>query len=201
MQPLLRDGRVAVDLAPQQRYGLLQIHCIRKLQNIRHVQHALIRQIVLGGICDRLFQQNLAVPFLPDDIAVAVGDMHRCGMLPGPAGQPDIQHPGRIGAGNLNRSILRIGRDGLVPLRRDIGNDLQDPPRVTGCNARRYGRADALQPSGVGDDNAFHVFNDIAGNLRPYPFRPDAQDVPEPGGGIGQGNRLRAARCGNQLLA
>ncbi len=32
LQPLLRDGRVAVDLTAQQRYGILQIHCWRCVQ-------------------------------------------------------------------------------------------------------------------------------------------------------------------------
>ena len=124
MQPFLRNSCVAVDLPAQQRRDLLQFCRIRKVQNVRYIQDTLVRQTVFGGICDRLFQQDLAVPFLPNDVAVAVCDVYGSEVFPSPAGQSDIQHPGGIRAGDFDRGILRIGRDSLVQLRRNRRDDL-----------------------------------------------------------------------------
>ena len=89
-------------------------------------------------------------------------------------------------------------------LRLQGGQDLQPlfPPArdKTGC----HGGLNAPQPTGVGYNDAFDVFNDIAadGDFHSVrQLRPAASGgVPGCSGAISQGNGFGAAHGGNQLL-
>ena len=123
-QALLGDGAVAVDLPVQQGGDEAEVHGVGELQDVLDVQNALVGEVVLGGVGDRLLQQDLAVVLLPDDVAVAVGDVDEGGVPPGVSGELDVQQAGGLGADDLDGGVLGVGGDSGVVGGGDAGDDL-----------------------------------------------------------------------------
>ena len=83
---------------------------------------------------------------------------------------------------------------------RDGGDDLQLPVGLAGHNAHRDGSFDPLQAAGIGHHHALDVLDDVAGDLRPHPFRLGAQHLAQLGRSIGHGGGLGTAGGRYQLL-
>ena len=131
---------------------------------------------------------------------MAVGDVDQGGVVPGPAGEHDVQQPGGVGALHLDGGLLGVAGDVPQLVLRHVGDDLQDLVRPPGHHPGGHRRLDALQAAGVGDDDALHIFDDIAGHLRQHPLRGRAQGLPQESGGVGDGDGLCTAGGGDKLL-
>ena len=117
-----------------------------------------------------------------------------------PAGDLDIQQPGGLGAGDLNRRVLYKGRDAGMSRFRHRGNDLKFLVGLAGYDSGRGCGLHALHPAGVGHHDAFGVFQDIAGYLHQNLFRQSPQYLAHLRGAVGNGDGLGASGGGHQLL-
>ena len=199
-EPLLGNGAVILDLPLQQPRDPGQLHGTGEVQDVPQIEDALVGQTGLGGVFQGLLQQPLPVLFNAHNVAVVVGNMDHGAVSSGPAGETDVQHPRCIRADQFNRSALHIGGDLLVAPGRDGGDDLQLPVGLAGHNAHRDGSFDPLQAAGIGHHHALDVLDDVAGDLRPHPFRLGAQHLAQLGRSIGHGGGLGTAGGRYQLL-
>ena len=199
-QALLGDGGVVPHLAA---HGVLHVRKGRlsgKLQDALHRQHRLIRQPLLrGGLGLHLFQ-HLAVSLHPHNVGVVVDNAHQSAVLPGPGADGDVKDKGGIRQLHGDGGVRQVLPDGvLLPLPYG-GEHLQLQGRVPGGHAGSRRRGDAPQPAGVGDEHAFHVFDDVPAGLHLHALGRAAQGLAGHGGGVGNGDGLGAAHGGHQLL-
>ena len=199
-QTRLGNGGVVVDLPIQHICHPADIHRLRKFQDPRHGQ-----KTPVGLHCHRLLDQlpvvqNRPVPLHMDNVGVGLGDPHRGGISPGSACQTDIQLEGGLHTHNVHEGVGSIVSNGGVSLRGHGGDHLQFALRIACYDAGGHGGADALLLSGVGHHHAFHILDDISGDLHQHLFRHSPQDLAHQGGAVGQGDGLGAAGGQNQLL-
>ena len=79
-------------------------------------------------------------------------------------------------------------------------DDLQLFVRVTGNDTGTDSGCHAVQSTGVGDDNALHIFNDVAADEQPDFRGNSAQNLCCLGSGVSQSDRLSAAHGRTQLF-
>ena len=136
--------------------------------------------------------------------------MHHIGVLPGNPDHSlvaarvrvdhDIQNfPGFPGF-DPDGLPVQIIPDGFLLRIGNGGNDFQNPVRVPGDDPRGGGGLDAPQTAGVGNHHALDIFDNIAAGFHQGPLRQTAQGFPGNGGAVGNGDGLRAAHGGHQLL-
>ena len=151
--------------------------------------------MLLGGVHNGQLAQHLAVALEADDICVMVRDAHAGRVTAAAAAQIDVELAGRVAARDGNIHPLQDDDAlGLVTvfirdtwlgvqlrklLLRHGGDDLQVTRRVARNEADGNGGADALAPTGVWDDDAFDVFQNVAADGGVYLLGQSAQQLPK----------------------
>ena len=97
-----------------------------------------------------LFQQDLPVPLHVDDVGMVVGHMDHSLVVPRPACQPDVQHPGRRRAVDADVRAVQVCLNGCGVLLRHMGNDLKPGLRIPGHHAHGDSRRQAPAAPGIG---------------------------------------------------
>lgn len=185
---------VAADLRLQQGQQVLERHLGRKAQDVRHVQQALVRAVLLGGVHNGQLAQHLAVTLKADDVRVMVRDAHAGRVTAAAAAQIDVELAGRVAARDGNIHPLQVSVQLRKLLFRHGGDDLQVARRVARNEADGNGGGNALAPAGIRYDDAFDVFQNVAADGGVYLLGQSAQQLPKGRGAVGNGDRLRAAR-------
>ena len=198
-QPLLRNGHVIGDLPLQQGSDGGEVCVLGVVRDPLHGEDAPVC-LAFPGLVQGLFQQGLAVSPQADQVGVVPRDADEGDVLPGEGGDHDVEDMGRVGKADLYGDALQGRGQGVDLLRRGPGEDLQLRSGVPDEGPGQRGGPDTPESPGVGDHHALHVFQDVAADLHQQPLRLPAQKPACLGGGIGDGDRLRAARGGDQLL-
>ena len=198
---LLCNGIVAANLPLQNLLHVTQICRGGKIPDVRHIQHTPVGAALINlRLAHRLFQQHLTVLFNQNDVGVEVRNPNLCPAASLERRHLEVKHMTPIDVLNFNLHPIQIFLDGLLLRGGHLGDDLQFLIRHASHNARRSGGTDALEVTGVGDNHAFHIFNNAAADLEQHPVRQRPQNGSCLGGGIGQRNRLGAAHGGNQFF-
>ena len=197
------DGAVVVDLPLDHFPDVLHVHCVREIHDGVHIQAAPVRQSAgraAGGYHRAAFQQCLPVFLNEDDVGVVVRNAQPDLVLPRPEGQHNVKY--HVSSDGSHRNLVsgQIVPYGGLLLLRDEGDHFQNFPRVPGHSPRGGSGLDALQPAGVGHHHALYIFNDIPTGLHQHPLRHPAQHLPGLGRAVGNGDGLRTAHGGHQLL-
>ena len=144
-----------------------------------------------------LFQQDLPVPLHVDDVGMVVGHMDHSLVVPRPACQPDVQHPGRRRAVDADVRAVQVCLNGCGVLLRHMGNDLKPGLRIPGHHAHGDSRRQAPAAPGIGHHNGLDVFQDVSADLRQNAPGPLPQHLAQPCRAVGHGDGLGAS--GGQL--
>ena len=198
-QPLGGNGAVALDLPADEGAYAVNGYGFDKGKNVFHVQNALVLQIVLGRGAHGLFQQDLAVLFHVDQICVVVGHAGHGLVSAQPAGEADVQHAGRFGAGDGDVRAVQIRLNVPFVLLCDLSQHLQLGVCVPRHDAHGDGGVNAPPPAGVGHHHGLHVFQDVAADLRQHLFRFTAQHLAQLCSTIRDGDWL-CTPCGQKKL-
>ncbi len=81
--------------------------------------------------------------------------------------------------------LFQISMYGFLIFLRQLLQHLQLPVLSSGNDSLRRGGFDTLHSSRIGNDHAFHIFNDVAGSLHLQRFRLTAQQAAQAGSRIG----------------
>ena len=137
--------------------------------------------------------------FNVDQIGVLVDGPHRSGRIPPIDGYGNIQNILRRCRGNADRGAFKIFPQLRFGILRHMGNDFQLGILIAAQDADGGCGGNALPAVGVGDDDAFYIFYDIAAGDDLHPVRNGAQYTSCHGGAIGNGDGFRAAHGRNQF--
>ena len=121
-------------------------------------------------------------------------------MPPGPARKADVQKPRGLCTYHLDGRLLHILLDIPVLLLGHAGYHLQFKVRVPGRYARGNGGLYALFAAGIRHHHALYVLDDVPRDPGLYALGCRPQHLPQPCRAVGQGDGLRAAGGGDQLL-
>ena len=199
-QALLRDGHVALDLGVQQGTQVVHIHTIGKVHDLLDGEDGAVGE---GGLLLSLHRNvDLLHPVLlqQHDVGVVVGDPQGDGVAAAGEGDGVIKGQGCFGQMDPDGVGLEKAGHLLLLGLRHHGNDLQHLVRVSRHQSGGDGGRDALQPAGVGDNDALHVFDQVAADLDGDSVRRAAQGPAGHRRAVGQGDGLGAAHGGDQLL-
>ena len=112
---------------------------------------------------------------------MVVGYPHRGAVTVQRAVEADVQHAGRLGAGDFNGGAVQICLNATHIFFCNIGNDLQFRVSVACHNTYRDGSVDAATTIGIGNDHRLHVLEDIAADLSQHFTRFSAQHLAQLG--------------------
>ena len=121
-------------------------------------------------------------------------------MLPRQDGHIDIEDSVAASGHHADLAGLQQTVHGVNILRRHLGQHFQLQILPSGGKACGGSGLNTFQSPGVGNGDGLHIFDDIAADLHPALLRHGTQSRPGLGGSQGDGNRLRAAHGGDQLL-
>ena len=111
-----------------------------------------------------------------------------------------VKGQGRVGQLNLNGMGLEEGGHLRLLLFGHHGNDLQHLIRITGHQTGSNGGRDTLEAAGIGDNDALHVFHQVAADLDGDAIGETAQRPAGHRRAVGQGDGFGTAHGGHQLF-
>ena len=198
---LLGDGVVVGDLLPHQFAHVRKVAAVRKVADDRDAQNAPVGQaaVCVAGLA--VFKQHLAVSLDQDDVRVIVGDGKAHRILSGTQGQGDGKHNVALVRQYADRAHLHKARDLRLLCLRNLADHLEDLVLLARDDARDSCSLDALEAAGVGHHHALDVFDDVAAGHDLHALGQTAQNGARLRSAVGDGNRLRAAHGGHELLA
>ena len=128
-----------------------------------------------------------------------VGDPDLCPGFAGVYRDDHIQQIVRLQGLDLHRCGFHVGPQTLLRLLCDLGNDLQAGVFIAAEHADACRRGDSASASGIGNDDALDVLDDVAARLDTDAVRLRAEGRARDRGAVGQGDRLRAAHGANEF--
>ena len=120
-------------------------------------------------------------------------------VLPCPQRQSDLKDHIPFRWPDFDLMAGQVVPDGRLLFPGHSGNDLQNFSRVPSHGPGGGCRLNTLEP-GVGHHDALYIFNDIPAGLYQNSLWKPAQNLPGLGRAIGNGDGLRTAHGGHQLL-
>ena len=201
-ETLVRDGGVIVDLAADELLHILHFHRVREFQDVGHIEEHPVRTAALffaAGV-GAAVQQDRAVLLHVGDVVVVLLDLDLSGVSAALQLHHDIQVVHVLHQLAGAEALLHQCLGGLDIRRRHGLQHGQLPVRVSAHDAQGGRHVDAAHTAGVGDDDALHVFDDVAAAPDPAVLWYYAQQLPRLGAGIGDGDGLGAAQGHQQFL-
>ena len=208
LQALLGNGRVAVDLALQGLFHVVQVGFIGKLDDLLHVEQGVVGGLGAGLLHVFFLEQDLAVPLQGDDIGVVACDLRKSGMPAAEQPHLDVKQVGLARALHMDGRLFQEIRHLLQVILRHGAEHFQLLVRIAchdacgsgGRNARRRSCRDAPQSAGMGDYHAFDVLDDVGTGGYLSLLCRAAQCPGSQGSRIGHRDGLGAAHRRHQLF-
>ena len=165
------------------------------------VQQGIIRVLLRRRfLLPALAEQDFTVLLNPNDIGMAVENLHQGRVVSRRHLHNDMELGIAVrqldGAEFLFQQLADLG----PVLVGDAGEHLQFPLGIAADGTDEGRRFNAPKSAGGRHHDALDIFNDIAAAGGDHPLRESPQHLPRLGGGIGQGDGLCAAQCGNQFF-
>lgn len=192
-QPLVRDGRIALNLPADHAVQILDFKTIGELADATDIKQAVIRLRLLRADGHVVAEARAAVKQDLLDVRMALADVHGGVMGSGVHGHLHVQQVAFVHAfhadGGVHQKLLDFGVLRFV----DAGQHLKRAVLVAGDDACGDGGLDALQTAGVRNGHAFDILDDVAADTDKNALGHIAQLGSRPGGAVCQGDRLGAA--------
>ena len=200
IQTRFGDGHVVRDLPLKDLLHVLRTEHIGKVHDALDGQDAPVGAALRDGLAARTVDDACRAVEQLHEIRV-IADDARGGMIAVRIdSNTDIEDEWRIDGADIKFGGLEI-RAHVRDLRvRDLAQDLQLLVLAPGDDTGGSRRRNAVHGACVRHDDAFDVLDDISADLDLHPRRTRAERRTRLRGRVGNGDRLRAAHGGNQLL-
>ena len=200
LQALLGNGRVAVDLALQGLFHVVQVSFIGKLDDLLHVEQGVVGGLGTGLLHVFFLEQDLAVPLQGDDIGVVACDLRKSGMPAAEQPHLDVKQVGLARALHMDGRLFQEIRHLLQVILRHGAEHFQLLVRIACHDACGSGGSNAPAAARVGHHHAFDVLDDVGTGGYLSLLCRAAQCPGSQGSRIGHRDGLGAAHRRHQLF-
>ena len=197
----LGDGHIVRDLPLKDLLHILRTQRLREIHDPLDRQDAAVRAAFGDGLAARTVDEALRAVQQLHEVRMAADDPRRGLIASRVDRDADIEDERRVDRPEVNGRLQQVRphvRDLLVG---DLAEDLQLLLLPARDDARGSRRGDAVHRARMRHDDALDVLDDISADLDPHPLRPLAEHGAGLRRGVGDGDGLRAAHGGHELLA